>query len=70
MQPFLLAPRRFTFRREERRVFPGEEKIVYFDLRLASTLGTRGFYRVRRDFSVLVESRHIFGRWLRPALLE
>ena len=38
--------------------FPGEEKIVYFDLRLASTLGTRGFYRELREFSVLAEGWH------------
>ena len=27
-----------------------------------STLGTRGFSRVRREFSLLAEGRHIFGR--------
>ena len=26
------------------------------------TLGTRGFSRVRREFSVLAEGRHVFGR--------
>ena len=26
------------------------------------TLGTRGFSRVQREFSVLAEGRHIFGR--------
>ena len=25
------------------------------------TLGTRGFFRVRREFSVLAEGRHIIG---------
>ena len=30
--------------------------------RMTHTLGTRGFSRVRREFSVLAESRHIFGR--------
>ena len=33
---------------------------------LLSTLGTRGFSRVRREFSVLAEGRHIFGRRPRP----
>ena len=36
--------------------------------RMANTLGTRGFSRVRREFSVLAEGRHIFGR--RPKPLE
>ena len=27
------------------------------------TLGTRGFSRVRQEFSVLAEGRHVFGRW-------
>ena len=27
------------------------------------TLGTRGFSRVQREFSVLAEGRHIFGQW-------
>ena len=27
----------------------------------SATLGTRGFSRVRREFSVLAEGRHIFG---------
>ena len=27
-----------------------------------STLGTRGFSRARREFSVLAEGRHMFGR--------
>ena len=31
-----------------------------------STLGTRGFSRVRREFSVLAEVRHIFGRRPKP----
>ena len=31
-----------------------------------STLGTRGFSRVRREFSVLAEGRHIFGRRPKP----
>ena len=30
------------------------------------TLGTRGFSRVRRKFSVLAEGRHIFGRRPKP----
>ena len=30
------------------------------------TLGTRGFSRVRREFSVLAEGRHIFGRRPKP----
>ena len=30
------------------------------------TLGTRGFSRVRREFSVLAEGRHIFGRRSNP----
>ena len=30
------------------------------------TLGTRGFSRVRREFSVLTEGRHIFGRRPKP----
>ena len=29
---------------------------------MRDTLGTRGFSRVRREFSVLAEGRHIFGR--------
>ena len=31
-----------------------------------STLGTRGFSRVRREFSVLAEGQHIFGRRPKP----
>ena len=31
-----------------------------------SSLGTRGFSRVRREFSVLAEGRHIFGRRPKP----
>ena len=31
-----------------------------------NTLGTRGFSRVRREFSVLAEGRHIFGRRPKP----
>ena len=31
-----------------------------------ATLGTRGFPRVRREFSVLAEGRHIFGRRPKP----
>ena len=30
------------------------------------TLGIRGFSRVRREFSVLAEGRHIFGRRPKP----
>ena len=30
------------------------------------TLGTRGFSRVRRKFSVLAEGRHLFGRRPKP----
>ena len=30
------------------------------------TLGTRGFSRVRREFSVLAEGRHVFGRRPKP----
>ena len=30
------------------------------------TLGTRGFSRVRREFSVLAEGRHIFSRRPKP----
>ena len=30
------------------------------------TLGTRGFSRVRREFSVLAEGQHIFGRRPKP----
>ena len=32
----------------------------------SSTLGTRGFSRVRREFSVLAEGRHIFDRTRKP----
>ena len=31
-----------------------------------NTLGTRGFSRERREFSVLAEGRHIFGRRPKP----
>ena len=31
-----------------------------------NTLGTRGFSRVRREFLVLAEGRHIFGRRPKP----
>ena len=31
-----------------------------------NTLGTRGFSRERREFSVLAEGRHIFGRGPKP----
>ena len=34
--------------------------------RMANTLGTRGFSRVRREFSVLAEGRHFFGRRPKP----
>ena len=33
-----------------------------FNIKVLITLGTRGFSRVRREFSVLAEDRHIFGR--------
>ena len=33
-----------------------------FTLGANNTLGTRGFSRVRREFSLLAEARHIFGR--------
>ena len=33
---------------------------------MRDTLGTWGFSRVRREFSVLAEGRHIFGRWPKP----
>ena len=31
-----------------------------------ATLGTRGYFRVRWEFSVLAEGRHIFGRRPKP----
>ena len=34
--------------------------------RVRVTLGTRGFSRVRREFSVLAEGQHIFGRRPKP----
>ena len=41
--------------------------VKYFDRnQLTSTLGTRGFSRVRWEFSVLAEGRHIFGRRPKP----
>ena len=54
-------------------MFPEQENNLMFDrglssFRMANTLGTRGFSRVRREFSVLAEGRHIFGR--RPKPLE
>ena len=33
-----------------------------FTLGANNALGTRGFSRVRREFSLLAEGRHIFGR--------
>ena len=39
---------------------------MIFILLLYTTLGTRGFSRVRRKFSVLAEGRHIFGRRPKP----
>ena len=52
-------------------MFPEQENNLMFDrglssFRMANPLGTRGFSRVRREFSVLAEGRHIFGR--RPKL--
>ena len=32
----------------------------------STTLGTRGFSRVRREVSVLAEGRHVFGRRPKP----
>ena len=39
---------------------------VQFSLWPLATLGTRGFSRVRREFSVLAEGRHISGRRPKP----
>ena len=36
--------------------------LVNYPIHGNCTLGTRGFSRVQREFSVLVEGRHIFGR--------
>ena len=52
-------------------MFPEQENNLMFDrglssFRMAYTLGTRGFSRVRREFSVLAEGRHIFGRKPKP----
>ena len=37
-----------------------------FGRTLYGTLGTRGFFRLRREFSVLAEGRHYFGRRPKP----
>ena len=43
------------------------EKVRGFkNIRIRVTLGTRGFSRVRWEFSVLAEGRHIFGRRPKP----
>ena len=42
--------------------------ILRFD-EISLTLGTRGFSRVRREFSVLAEGRHIFGYRPKPRRL-
>ena len=42
----------------------GLRKLSQFTVR--PTLGTRGFSRVRREFSVLAEGRHIIGRRPQP----
>ena len=52
-------------------MFPEQENNLMFDrglssFRIANTLGTTGFSRVRREFSVLAEGRHIFGRRPKP----
>ena len=49
-------------------VLDNETKFIRFnDVGLLDfTLGTRGFSRVRREFSVLAEGRHIFGRRPKP----
>ena len=39
--------------------------ILKFDA-ISPTLGTRGFSRLRREFSVLAEGRHIFGYRPKP----
>ena len=39
---------------------------IYSTFNFNFTLGTRGFSRVRREFSVLAEGRHIFGRRPKP----
>ena len=35
----------------------------YFSISISLTLGTRGFSRMRWEFSVLAEGRHIFDLW-------
>ena len=37
-----------------------------FSHNVSGTLGTRGFSRVRREFSVLTEGQHILGRRPKP----
>ena len=39
---------------------------AFLPLLCMATLGTRGFSRVRREFSVLAEGRHVFGRRPKP----
>ena len=45
---------------------PRHQRIVCLHSISYLTLGTRGFSRVRREFSVLAEGRHIFGRRPKP----
>ena len=45
---------------------PRHQRIVCLHSISYLTLGTRGFSRVRRAFSVLAEGRHIFGRRPKP----
>ena len=48
-------------------VYKWDSHLESFSLLVANiTLGTRGFSRVRRKFSVLAEGRHIFGRRPKP----
>ena len=41
-------------------------KPVICQKQIMTTLGTRGFYRLLRKFSVLAEGRHIFGHRPKP----
>ena len=51
-----------------KKIFALQKKLkkMFLPWKVNLTLGTRGFSRVRREFSVLAEGRHVFGRRPKP----
>ena len=59
-------PSRSTFKYLLIKYIPLRTQMGISSRLVSDTLGTRGFSRVRREFSVLAEGRHVFGRKPKP----